>query len=168
MSDKSSGPAMARADLLTGVVLLALGLAMLYGGFVMDRLEIRQIHPASIPGLVPMGLGIALAVCAVILLASAVRAGGLTAPSYAGDRAALLRLVLCMALCLTYPLILIGWLPFWLATSLFVTGFIAIFEWTPRLPRAHAIALATAILQGILVGVVTAYVFSELFLVRLP
>ena len=70
---------MAKADLLTGVVLLALGLAMLYGGFAMDRLTIRQIHPASIPGLVPVGLGLALAVCTVIHITGAIRAGGLTA-----------------------------------------------------------------------------------------
>ncbi|CAN0603617.1 unnamed protein product, partial [Ectocarpus sp. 12 AP-2014] len=42
------------ADRLTAVVLCLLGLAMTWGGFEMDRLEIRRIHPASIPGLVPM------------------------------------------------------------------------------------------------------------------
>ncbi|MBD3625750.1 MAG: hypothetical protein HUJ24_10345, partial [Rhodobacteraceae bacterium] len=39
------------ADRVTAAVLFALGAGMSYGGYVMDRLEIRQIHPASIPGL---------------------------------------------------------------------------------------------------------------------
>jgi hypothetical protein len=47
----------ATADRLTSLVLFSLGVAMLIGGYTMDRLEIRHIHPASIPGLVPMILG---------------------------------------------------------------------------------------------------------------
>ena len=54
---------MAKADRVTAIVFLALGLAMLVGGWQMDRLEIRQIHPASIPGLLPMILGGLLALC---------------------------------------------------------------------------------------------------------
>ena len=56
------------ADRLTAVAFFALGAAMAWGGFVMDRLEIRHIHPASIPGLVPMVLGGALMICAVLLV----------------------------------------------------------------------------------------------------
>ena len=37
------------ADRLTAIVLFGLGLAMAWGGFEMDRLEIRRIHPSSIP-----------------------------------------------------------------------------------------------------------------------
>ena len=40
---------MAQADRIAAVVFLALGLAMLAGGWTMDRLEARRIHPASIP-----------------------------------------------------------------------------------------------------------------------
>src|SRR6056297_2853194 len=53
----------ARADRITAFVFFVLGAAMTWGGYVMDRLEIRQIHPASIPGLVPMFLGVALMLC---------------------------------------------------------------------------------------------------------
>ena len=160
---------MARADLLTAVVLLALGLAMLRGGFVMDRLEIRSIHPLSIPGLVPMALGAALATCAVVLMAGAIEAGAMRGRLLSlAPRSALVRLALCLALTLAYPLVLIGRLDFWLATALFVTSFIALFEWRARSPGAHALALGTAALQGVLVGLATAYVFEEFFLVRLP
>ena len=51
----------ARADLITAIVLLALGLAVFYFSWTMDRLEVRRISPATIPGLVPMILGAALA-----------------------------------------------------------------------------------------------------------
>ena len=159
---------MARADLLTAVILLVLGLAMLYGGFTMDRLEVRRIHPLSIPGLVPMALGVALAVCAAVLLAGAVRAGGLGARWSVAAPDALGRLGLTLVLTLAYPLLLIGNLPFWLATSIFVTLFIAVFEWAPRPPIRHVRAVGTAALQGAIVGVVTAVVFDRLFLVRLP
>ena len=58
------------ADRLTGGILFVLGISMLVGGYTMDRLEIRHIHPASIPGLVPMGLGMAMAICALLLIMS--------------------------------------------------------------------------------------------------
>ena len=65
------------ADRITAATLFALGAAMTWGGFVMDRLEIRQIHPASIPGLVPMILGAAMMLCATLL---ALSTRGLSAP----------------------------------------------------------------------------------------
>ena len=49
---------------------------MLAGGYAMDRLEFRQIHPASIPGLLPMILGAALMVCAVLLAVQVVGTAG--------------------------------------------------------------------------------------------
>ena len=55
----------ARADQVTALVFFVLGVAMAIGGYTMDRLEVRQIHPASIPGLVPMILGGLLALCAI-------------------------------------------------------------------------------------------------------
>lgn len=162
---------MASADVLTAVMLLAIGLAMAYGGLTMDRLEVRRIHPMSIPGLVPILLGAALTVCSLVLLANGLRARRASGSSGTFDGfewGGIARLGLCLAITLAYPLGLIGAMPFWLATSLFVTVFIAVFEWRPRAPAGHAIALLTAVLQGALVGVVTAYVFQELFLVRLP
>ena len=62
-----------RADRISAAVFFVIGGAMAYGGFVMDRLEIRQIHPASIPGLLPMVLGAALMICAAALYASSER-----------------------------------------------------------------------------------------------
>src|SRR5690606_27508065 len=41
----------ARADLITAIVLVLLGLAVTYASWTMDRLEVRRIHPSTIPGL---------------------------------------------------------------------------------------------------------------------
>jgi hypothetical protein len=58
----------ARADLLTALVLVALGLIIFYLSWTMPRLENRHVHPATIPGLVPIFLSIALTVCGLLLL----------------------------------------------------------------------------------------------------
>ena len=57
-------------------------------------------------------------------------------------------------------------MPYWLATSVFVASFIAIFEWTDGGSRWVRLAWALGI--GLAVGLAVSYVFSELFLVRLP
>jgi putative tricarboxylic transport membrane protein len=158
-----------RADFWTALVLLALGLLALHGGWTMDRLEIRRIHPASIPGLVPMMLGAALMLCAGLLLFQSIRKGGHRPGGVTADRDGLKRLGLCLCLTLAYPLLLIGQLPYWLATTLFVFAFITLLEWSAgRSPAGHLRAAATALLQAVLVGVITALVFEKFFLVRLP
>jgi putative tricarboxylic transport membrane protein len=77
-----------------------------------------------------------------------------------------IRLAVALSLCLGYALGLVGRTPFWLATALFVTSFIVVFEWTDDGNRMARLAWALAI--GIAAGVGISYVFSELFLVRLP
>lgn len=157
---------MAKADRLTAIVLLVLGLAMLAGGWNMDRLEIRQIHPASIPGLLPMGLGALMAICAVMLWFQA-RAGGADETAFAG--ASWPRLLITAALCGVYALILIGWLPYTLATGIFVFAFFLVFAWPPQpdfqnLRRVAILALVLAVC----VAFAAALLFQEVFLVRLP
>jgi putative tricarboxylic transport membrane protein len=163
-----SNPA-ARADFWTALVLLVLGVAALYGGLSMDRLEIRRIHPASIPGLVPMLLGLALIFCSGLLLAQAIRQGGHRKHGFSVDQGTVQPLGLCLVLTLAYPLVLIGKLPYWLATTLFVFAFVFLMEWSSgRSPAGHLRAGATALLQAVLVGVIVALLFEKFFLVRLP
>lgn len=157
------------ADLLTALVLLALGLATIYGAWTMDRLEIRRIHPASVPGLVPGVLGLALVLCAGMLLRRAWREGGRRLGGLAADPEGARRVAAALLLTLAYPLVLIGRLPFALATALFVFGFIAWFEWDrDAAPAGRRRRLATAALQAAITGLVVALVFEQLFLVRLP
>ena len=57
----------ARADLITAFVLVGLGLVIFYLSWTMPRLEARHVHPATIPGLVPLFLSVALTLCGALL-----------------------------------------------------------------------------------------------------
>ncbi len=170
---------MARADLVTGALLFVLSVAVIYGAWTMDRLEIRQIHPSSAPGLTPGLLGIALAFTSILLILKAVRVSGgrqhqAADPAKSGEvdvsnPGAVARLAGAGCLCLIYALGLVGRMPFWLATFLFVTTFIALFEWergggTGR----RLVRLGWAVFLGLATGLAVSYAFRDLFLVRLP
>jgi putative tricarboxylic transport membrane protein len=158
-----------RADLVTAPALFALGLAALVGGWRMDRLEIRRIHPASIPGLTPMLLGAALMLCAALLYADArgrARAGAVEPPDGAGSASALLA---AGGLCLFYALVLVGWLPFGLATGLFVAAFAGLFGWAPEASAGRNLRWAGLCAGfGALVALGVSALFRDAFLVRLP
>ena len=162
----------ARADLITALVLVGLGLVIVYFSWTMDRLEVRRINPATIPGLVPLLLGGALTVLGAML---AVRSARLVAP---GSGTALARVFVSwpvvrigtvLALALFYTLVLVGRMPFWLASGLFIFAFIVLFETIladrpkPLLPTLlWALGIAIAGGGGIF------WVFARIFLVRLP
>ena len=164
----------ARADRITALVLFGLGLAMLIGGYTMDRLEIRQIHPASIPGLLPMILGGTLMVCAILLFGFATdtpadgspretEAGAVTA----GDnwRA----LVFTAAYSVVYALVLVGRMPFVLATAIYIAVFTIHFaiDWSGDM-RSRIVSLAGVIVFAILCAAAVSALFQYAFLVRLP
>ena len=66
-SDDAPNPGMVRADLLAGLFFIILGLAIFYGAWTMDRLEVRRIQPLTAPGLVPGLLSAALTLCGFVL-----------------------------------------------------------------------------------------------------
>lgn len=159
---------MFHADRVTAVLLLALGVSMGVGGWTMDRLEFRNIHPGSIPGLVPMILGGLLALCAVLLWhASTHDAARAAEPVFSTGSWG--RLSITGALCIFYALVLVGWLPFLWATALFVTAFGLIFSWpTQGDRRTQLVTAATVCVVGFGMAVATSLLFEKLFLVRLP
>lgn len=152
-------PTARQADRLTALALLALGLVLVWAGFTMDRLEVRRIHPASIPGLVPMILGGALAVCAMLLYLSAAPREARTGAG--GD---VRDLAVAAALSLVYALVLVGWLPFFAATAVFVAAFLFVFD----RERPPAIRAALAAGFGLVVAAAVSALFRYAFLVRLP
>ncbi|NYS26167.1 tripartite tricarboxylate transporter TctB family protein [Rhodobacteraceae bacterium 2376] len=167
------GAHMVRADLLTGVILLVIGVAVAWASWEMPRLEVRRIHPATVPGLVPGLLGIALAICGAILAARSVR----VAADGAGWRrfgatfltTSAARVAATMVLALGYALVLVGWLPFWAASAAFVFAFIVLFERVfASSPHPLWRTVLTAGVQAIIVGVTVSVVFQTGFLVRLP
>jgi Tripartite tricarboxylate transporter TctB family len=176
--DTSRGEAIDRArrnaaDLLSGLVFVALGLATLYGAWTMPRLENRGVHPLTVPGLVPGLLAVALILCGGLLAAKAWRGPGLRPGLRAllalGRSREAARVGAVLALVLTYTLLLVGWLPFWLASALFVFGFIVTFEVAlPSEPPVLGRTLAWAAAVALVSSAAVVLVFERAFLVRLP
>lgn len=159
------------ADLLWSLVWIALGAAIAYGSWTMDRLEQMHINPYTAPGLVPGVLGGFLVAMGALLMLRSVRAGALqVAGGLPQPQLDLKRLGTAFVLCLGYAAGLVGHgLPFWAATTLFVAGSILIFQWPERRQNG---TLAKGALIALVCGAGTAAavtaVFQELFLVRLP
>jgi putative tricarboxylic transport membrane protein len=151
-------------------VLLVLSLAILAIALGMPTYRERQGEIYVAPGLVPGIYAIVLALLSATLGVRALlraRLGlGRTAPPEPGGTAIPLALVAVLGL--IYCFGLIGRMPFWLATALFVAAFVAVFELpaTPRPRWPRSVAVAAAI--GIGTGVAVTLVFQKLFLVRLP
>ena len=167
-----NGNGMPRADFVTSLVLIAFGAAMLWVSLEMPRFEQRNINPYSIPGIVPGVLAVVnLLLAAILLLRSLVRGGyrfgggdWRAAVSSDGSK----RLATAFCLTVAYAVGLIGVVPFWLATFVFVAVFILVFEWPMVAAKRRWILLASAMIQGVLVSAAVALVFQELFLVTLP
>ncbi len=164
-----------RADFITGIVLLAFGLAVLAESLAMPRLEERAINPWTAPGLVPGLLGVIVAVLGGALglrsmLAGALRPLPSLSPADAVEaREARARLALCFVLCLGYGAVLVGRAPFWFATGLFVFLFVAVFEWRGGdVPGTRVSKLAIAAVIAIAAALAVPFLFERLFLVRLP
>lgn len=158
-----------RADFWSGLVLAAIGLAFAVASWRMPRLEERGIDPLTVPGIVPGVLGLALLLLGLVLAFRGPGAGRprLGLASITGNRAESIRLALALALNLAFALILVGRLPFWLATVIYLAVFMAVFWVEPRRagwPLRAALILAVA--AGTTIGIV--YLFETLFLVRLP
>lgn len=142
-------------DRVQGAVWVAIGASILYASWTMDRLERYGASFFSAPGLVPGLLGAVILALGVVL---ALRARPADAPSNGrwGSTA------LVLALCLGYAVGLVGRTPYWLATFLFVTAFIAVFEY----PARRRMALAPV--YGAFTSLAVMYLFESIFLVRLP
>jgi len=152
------------ADRITAALLFALGAGMTWGGFAMDRLEVRQIHPGSIPGLVPMILGVALMGCAVLLYVGA-RANP---REDAEPGASWGSLGIAAAWSVTYAVAMVGNIPFVIATAIYIAAFV---WWFTRPSAGEGGAVRRAVIAvgfGAVVAVAISVLFRYGFLVRLP
>ena len=148
----------ARADRTTAIVLAVTGFAMLWAGWSMDRLEIRRIHPASIPGLLPMLLGGAMVVCGGLLFGTARDADG-DAPQVSWKNMGLAALW-----SIVYAALMVGTLNYYVATTIYVAGFLMLFGSEEPLLRRALMGAVFGILAAAAVGAL----FRYAFLVRLP
>jgi hypothetical protein len=143
-----------RSDAVQGLGWIAVGAAILYASWTMDRLERLGAPAFTAPGLVPGLLGLVILVLGVLL--------ALRKRAAAGTRFGIGNTPLVLVLCLGYAVGLVGRMPFWLATFLFVTAFIAVFEY----PERRRMALAPV--YGAATTLVVTYLFETVFFVRLP
>lgn len=164
-----------RSDLIGGLLWMIFGVAVLAASLGMDRLERQHINPYTAPGLLPGLLGIAMILLGGILALRSWRRGArhrAAAPVTADQRERRRRIAVVTALCLGYGVVLVGHgLPFWVASTIFVSGSILILRRISRDVTKHAFtarAVTVALIIGVGASVITHVVFQELFLVRLP
>lgn len=160
-----------RTDLIAVLIWIAVGGAITSGAWTMDRLERLHINRYEAPGLVPGLLGAAIFVLGLVLALRSVRRGALRgrgpAPQAQGRR----DLALVLGATLLYALVLVGHgIPFWLATFVFVSGFILIFDAQRQagLGRGRRAQIWRAIVYGACTSAVVTFAFEQIFLVRLP
>lgn len=152
----------ARTDLGWSVFWLALGGLIVAESWRMDRLEHLNVNPYTVPGLVPAVLGAMMVLLAAALaVRSLLRRDKILRPSEPGTWA---RYGLAVGLFLVYALGLVSRLPFWLATLIFVSGFVALFRW----PEMRARGLVLALVCGAGTAAAVTFLFQSIFLVRLP
>lgn len=168
-------PISPRSDLADAGFWIALGVAVLIGSITMDRLERQGVNPYTVPGLLPGLLGIAMIALGGVLALRSLRRGALhvqASPPDAIDRERWRRIWVVAGLCLGYGVVLVGHgLPFWLASTIYVTGSILILQRMSRDPavrRQTPKTWAKALAIGLGSSLVTHLVFQELFLVRMP
>lgn len=171
-SDSAASP---RADLHDAIGWIVLGVAVVVASLQMDRLQDRHINPYTIPGLVPGLLGAGMVLLGVILgMRSWMQGAGrqAIAQATANQRERRKRALLSVILCCGYSVVLIGHgLPFWVASSIYVSCSILVFDHISADPAKRGLsvlAVAKALLIGVLSSVVVWLVFERIFLVRLP
>lgn len=159
-----------RADLITATVLLAFGLGVVALALRMPTFVEQSGTGLTAPGIVPGFHGSVIALLSILLGIRAIRRGALAgqgrrAPALAsGDGR---RLATAAGLGILYAGVLVGRVPFWMASALFVFAFTAVFEWELG-PARRIRRLIEAALLGLGTGVVVMLVFERIFLVRLP
>jgi putative tricarboxylic transport membrane protein len=173
---------MRRADQVFSLVLMLLGAYVTVESWRMPRFEELHVQPMTAPGLTPALIGIVILVLGAVLLLQSLFATRpvppADSPADASDAAAapadgeggLLvgyrRVLLVLATTFLYAAGLVGRLPFWLATGLFVFAFVYLFEAGNGRPWGRRM-LSAVVLAVVVSGSVT-WLFQEVFLVRLP
>ena len=163
----TEGGTTARSDLRGGAGWVGFGLLILIGSWRMERFESMGAQLYAMPGFVPALLGGALVLLGLVLMLrgwtrrrhEAANAGDAAAPLLNG------RIAATLSLTLLYAAVLIGRLPFWLATALFVAAFVALYAPPEQSPARR---LVVALLAGVITSAVVTWVFQFVFLVRLP
>jgi len=169
------------ADRVGGVIWIVFGAAVIYGSWMMDRLESLGIPPATAPGVVPGLLGIGIIIFGLVLAArrspadrAAAAAGSAGPPEVEPaphpDEFHWKRMSVSWVLCMTYGGVLLGsGLHYWVLTSSFLFLHVLLLDETERVPArptSRRLLLAGMLAPAAATAVMLA--FERIFLVRLP
>lgn len=166
----------ARLDRALGILFVLIGCLVSYGATLMPRYGERGAQIYEAPGFTPALLGIALAICGLLL---ALRPAGDTQDAsfwdeVAGSSTSRKRAGAALAMTLSYGGVLFGSVPYFAATFVFVFAFICTFELLLRpADKAHlAPTYSKTIISGAVIATLCAgisqYAFETVFLVQLP
>jgi hypothetical protein len=155
-----------RSDIWGGVGWMSFGLVILVEALRMDRFTSMGATIYTMPGFVPGMIGVVVMVLGLVLaLRGWRRLKTSSAPLESAEPIINGRIGLTILLTLVYAGGLIGRVPFWLGTALFVGTFTWLFA-----PPEQSVQrrLTHCVLAGGLTSAVVSIVFQEIFLVRLP
>ncbi|MES2841522.1 MAG: tripartite tricarboxylate transporter TctB family protein [Pseudomonadota bacterium] len=161
----TEGGTSARSDLWGGAGWAGFGLLILVGSLRMERFESMGAELYTMPGFVPGMLGCVLLLLGTVLMLRSWHRSRQQAGTPAAEPLFNRRIGIMLALSLVYAAGLIGRVPFWLATAVFVAVFVALFA-PPEQPTVRR--LTVSLLAGVLTSAVVTFVFQQIFLVRLP
>ena len=167
------------ADRIGGLIWVIFGAAIVYGSWVMDRLDSLKIPPATVPGLVPGLLGAGIVIFGMVLVMrrtdAVIETQSFAAPEpavveEAADDFAWKRLFLSWILCIAYGGLLLGHgIHYWILTAAFLALHMLLLDESERVPaRPDASRLVLVALLTPAIATVVTLVFQYVFLVRLP
>ena len=168
------------ADRIGGLIWFVFGVAVVYGSWVMDRLETMNIPPSTAPGVVPGLQGIGFIIFALILMFRAQKRTIVN--TYAPDEAETepakaddggfywKRILLSWGLCATYGGVLLGsGVNYWALTAAFLFLHAVLLDDTEDVPAKPTLRRTiVAAIMALAVSTIVAMIFRYIFLVRLP
>jgi hypothetical protein len=165
------------SDRIGGAVWILFGAAIVYGSWMMDRLESLQAPPLTAPGLVPGLLGLGLVAFGAILVMRSAPTGAVA--EVASSKAAQAvhvddfewrRVSVSWLLCITYAAVLLGrGIPYWVLTATFlILHMLLIDEDRAILARPSNARLLMVAIVAVAVTIAVSQIFQNVFLVRLP
>ncbi len=170
MTEKS----MVKADFVTSVILIAMGIAILVMSIQMPTMADRNQSVFSAPGVVPGFIGVMIIILSFSMFVRSLKKKALaefrkgTIPKGSLGQESTKRILITIALCLIYAFLL-GKIWFGIPTFTFIFAFIIIFEYDLKKPlSAQVKKLLIAALIAILTTAAVMLVFQKLFLVNLP
>lgn len=166
---------MPKADFVVSILLMAFGIWIVIHSLQMPRFTELKANPFSAPGIVPAVLGTIIFVLSLAVFVRSLRHKGYRLGINRETLKVLLRdtsiqrMLLTTVICVIYGLAMIGQMNYYLATFVFVLGFLVLFQYGLSEGTAdRRKILIGSLLQAALTAAVVGAVFRYLFLVDLP